>query len=56
MDLIYTLTRLDHGFGLKDPTPYRQINEWVFPYGGQYVTGLCDINEELMIDGHHGGQ
>ena len=28
----------DHGFGLKDPMPYGQINEWVFSYDGRYVT------------------
>jgi len=50
------LNRLDLAFefGLKDPTPYGRIDEWIFSYDG-YVTGLWDCDEELMEDGHYGG-
>jgi hypothetical protein len=52
------LTRPDHGFGfgLKDPMPYGQIDEWVFSYDGRYVTRLWDCDEELIEDVHYGGQ
>jgi hypothetical protein len=43
--------RPDHGFGLKDPMPYGQIDEWVFSY-----YGLWGSDEESMEDGHYGGQ
>ena len=33
------LPRPGPGFRLKDPKPYEWINEWVFSYHGQYVTG-----------------
>ena len=39
------LTKLDHGFGLKDPMPYGRIDKWVFSYDGRYVTGLWDCDE-----------
>jgi len=50
------LTRLDDGFGLKDPMRYGRIDEWVFSSDGQYVTGLWDCDEDSMEDGHYGGQ
>jgi hypothetical protein len=50
------LTRLDDGFGLKDPMPYGGIDQWVFSYDARYVTGSWDCDEESMEDGHYGGQ
>jgi len=39
VELDHVLNRPDHGFELKNPMPYGRINEWVFSYDGQYVTG-----------------
>jgi len=33
------LRRPDHRFGHKDLMPYGWIDEWVFSYGGRYVSG-----------------
>jgi len=35
----HVLQRLDLGFGLEDPLPYGQIDEWAFSYDRWYVTG-----------------
>jgi len=41
VDNDHVLKWLDYafGFGLEDPLPYGQINEWVLSDNGRYVTG-----------------
>ena len=58
VDYDHVLTRPDHGcaFGLNDPVPYGRIDEWVFSYDGQYVTGLWDCDGEPTEDRYYGGQ
>jgi hypothetical protein len=46
----------DHGFGLKDPMPYGQIDEWVFSYDARNVTKLWDCDEQSMEERQYEGQ
>jgi hypothetical protein len=41
VDKVHALKRPDHafGFGLKDPMPYGQIDEWVLSFDEKCVTG-----------------
>jgi hypothetical protein len=55
VELDHWLKRPDQGFGRRDLIPYGRIDEWLFPYDGQYVTELWDCDEESMEDGHYGG-
>jgi hypothetical protein len=50
VDKDHVLTKPDHGFGLKDPMPYGQIDELVFSYDGRHVTKLRECNEEPMTE------